>query len=39
MRALIASDAQMAERYERLRTITGIGPQTTAVLAALLSRF
>jgi transposase len=39
VRALIASDAQMAERCERLRTITGIGPQTTAVLAALLSRF
>jgi transposase len=36
--ALIASDEQMAEGCKRLRTITGIGPQTSAVLATLLSR-
>ena len=35
---LIASDAQMAQGIERLRTITGIGPQTSALLATLLSR-
>lgn len=37
--ALIASDARMAQGCERLRTITGIGAQTSALLAALLSRF
>ena len=37
--ALIASDAHMARGCERLRTITGIGPQTSALLGALLSRF
>ncbi|MDB5844904.1 MAG: hypothetical protein JWP79_2214 [Polaromonas sp.] len=37
--SLIASDARMAQGCERLRTITGIGPQTSALLAALLSRF
>lgn len=39
VQALIASDAQMARGCERLRTITGIGPQTSALLATLLSRF
>lgn len=39
VQALITSDVQMSERCERLRTITGIGPQTSAVLATLLSRF
>jgi transposase len=39
MQTLIASDAQMAQGCERLRTITGIGPQTSALLATLLSRF
>jgi transposase len=38
VQALIASDTQMAEGCERLRTITGIGPQTSALLAVLLSR-
>ena len=37
--ALIASDAQIARGCKRLRTITGIGPQTSALLGALLSRF
>lgn len=37
--SLIASDAQLAQGCERLGTITGIGPQTSALLAALLSRF
>lgn len=36
---LIASDVQLASGCERLRTITGIGPQTSALLAMLLSRF
>jgi transposase len=36
---LISSDAQMARGCERLRTITGIGPQTSAVLATVLSSF
>ena len=39
VQALIASDAQMAQGCQRLRTITGIGPQTSALLATLLSRF
>jgi transposase len=38
VQALISSDAQMAQGCERLRTITGIGPQTSALLATLLSR-
>ena len=38
VQALIASDVQMAQGCERLRTITGIGPQTSALLATLLSR-
>lgn len=38
VQALIASDEQMAQGCERLRTITGIGPQTSALLATLLSR-
>lgn len=38
VQALIASDQQMAQGCERLRTITGIGPQTSALLATLLSR-
>lgn len=36
--ALIACDAQLAQGCERLRTITGIGAQTSALLAAQLSR-
>lgn len=36
---LIASDAQLARGCQRLRTITGIGPQTSALLASLFSRF
>lgn len=36
---LIASDAQLADGCKRLRTITGIGPQTSALLANVLSRF
>lgn len=36
---LIASDAQLAAGCLRLRTITGIGPQTSALLATLFSRF
>lgn len=36
---LIASDAQLAAGCQRLRTITGIGPQTSALLATLFSRF
>ena len=35
----IAGDVQLAQGCERLRTITGIGPQTSALLATLLSRF
>ena len=38
VQSLIASDEQMAQRCERLRTITGIGAQTSALLATLLSR-
>ena len=36
---LIAGDVQLASGCERLRTITGIGSQTSALLAMLLSRF
>ncbi len=36
---LIASDAQLAAGCQRLRTITGVGPQTAALLGTLLSRF
>ena len=39
VQVLIASDTQMAQGCERLCTITGIGPQTSALLATLLSRF
>lgn len=39
VQALIASDTQLAEGCKRLRTITGIGPQTSALLASLFSRF
>lgn len=38
IQALIASDAALLERQERLQTIAGIGPQISAVLAAVLSR-
>ena len=38
VQALIASDPAMAQGSARLRTITGIGPQTSALLATLLSR-
>lgn len=36
---LIASDEQMAQGCKRLQTITGIGAQSSALLATLLSRF
>lgn len=36
---LIESDAQLAGGCRRLLTITGIGPQTSALLATLFSRF
>lgn len=36
---LVASDARLAAGCQRLRTITGIGPQTSALLASLFSRF
>lgn len=39
VQSLIASDAQLAEGCRRLRTIIGIGPQTSALLATLFSRF
>lgn len=39
VQTLIASDTGMAEGCARLRTITGIGPQTSALLATLFSRF
>lgn len=35
---LIAADAELARRCQLLRTITGIGPQASAMLAALLTR-
>lgn len=38
-KTLIASDEKMALGCKRLGTITGIGPQTSALLATLLSRF
>jgi transposase len=36
---LIASDVHLAQGCQRLRTIIGIGPQTSALLATLFSRF
>jgi len=36
---LIASDPRLSEGCRRLRTITGIGPQTSALLTTLFSRF
>lgn len=39
VQSLIESDTQLAQRCQRLRTITGIGPQTSALLATVLSRF
>lgn len=39
VQALISSDPQMAQGCQRLCSITGIGPQTSALLATLLSRF
>lgn len=36
---LVANDAQMALVCHRLRNITGVGPQTSALLAVLFSRF
>lgn len=39
IQALIASDAALLERQQRLQTITGIGPQISAVLTAVLSRY
>jgi transposase len=36
---LIASDVQLSTGCSRLRTIIGIGPQTSALLATLFSRF
>lgn len=38
MEQWVAQDPDLAERCARLRTITGIGPQGSIVLAALLSR-
>ena len=38
IQALIASDPVMSEGQARLQTIVGIGPQTSALLTALLSR-
>lgn len=35
---LISSDAQLEQGCARLRTVTGIGPQTAALLGALFSR-
>lgn len=39
VQALIASDVQMTQGCQRLCSITGIGSQTSALLATLLSRF
>lgn len=39
VQALIAGDVPLSQGYQRLRTITGIRPQTAALLATLLSRF
>lgn len=39
VQALIACDEQLSAGCTKLRTITGIGPQTSALLATLLSRF
>ena len=39
IQALIASDAALLKRQERLQTIVGIGSQISAVLAAVLSRY
>lgn len=38
IQALIASDPGMHERQRRLQTITGVGPQISALLTGLLSR-
>lgn len=38
IQALIDSDADMKRRQENLQTITGVGPQISAVLTAVLSR-
>jgi transposase len=38
VQALVASDAQLAQACANLRTITGIGAQTSPLLASLLSR-
>ena len=38
IQALIKSDTRMREGQQRLQTIVGIGPQTSATLSALLSR-
>jgi transposase len=38
IQALIASDPAMHAKQEQLQTITGVGPQISAVLTALLSR-
>jgi transposase len=38
IQALIASDVDLFERQQRLQTIAGVGPQISAVLAAVLSR-
>lgn len=38
IQALIASDAALLERQQLLQTIAGVGPQISAVLAAVLSR-
>lgn len=38
IQALIADDPVMLEKQKRLQTITGVGPQISALLTALLSR-
>lgn len=39
VQAFISSDVQMTQGCQRLGSITGIGPQTSALLATLLSHF
>jgi transposase len=39
VQALIASDAALLKRQQQLQTISGIGPQISAVLTAVLSRY
>jgi transposase len=39
MQELVASDARLSAGCQRLLTITGVGPQTSVLLATLFSRF